>query len=375
MKPKKIGIIGAGPAGGLLALRLAKAGLQVLLFDHRAPWEKPCAGGIAPYLWDEFPELEPLKQKSRPNHRAAIVSVSGQRLEVELRKPLYVLSRKTFGAFLIENAVAAGVKFIPAKVISLEKKATGFELEDSRSDKHPVDFLVGADGVGSLTRRKLAGNWQRPDYFFTRSLWLRGTVDMPITFQFFPGLFGYSWIFPGQGEISLGIGSRGLRLKSEPMFECWQKTLRFLPESAQTGIDLQEQSVSYLIPALRFSKLRGQRVAGEDWALLGDACGSAQSVSGGGIYYALKNATQLEDAILRGRLEDYPLKWWELARQELAGPALWGPIFYASRTQDLLAYFLGRSASAKKLVGALLSGDKPPRRQILSDLLKMVAGF
>jgi len=374
MKPKKIGIIGAGPAGGLLAWRLAKSGFEVLLFDHRAPWAKPCAGGMASYIWDEFPELEPLKKQGRSNRIAAIVSIKGERLEVELRKPLLVLSRKIFGKFLIQNAVAAGAKFLAQKITGFEKQTNGFELTDSRSEKFQVDFLVGADGVGSLVRRKLFGNWAKPDFCFTRSIWLPYTVDMPLTLQFFPGLYGFSWIFPGQDETSIGIGSRGLRLKTGAMLECWQESLGVFLESAQPKINLQKDSVSFLIPALRFSSLRRQKVAGDNWALLGDACGSAQSVSGGGIYFALKNAEQLADALTRGKLEDYQQKWWGLSKKELAGPALWGSIFYNTRTQNLLAHYLMHSLYARKLVVELLSGSKPPRGQILRDLLKMVAG-
>jgi flavin-dependent dehydrogenase len=43
----KIAIVGAGPAGCHLAHRLHDTGHEVLLFDPRVPWEKPCGGGFA----------------------------------------------------------------------------------------------------------------------------------------------------------------------------------------------------------------------------------------------------------------------------------------------------------------------------------------
>ena len=42
----RIAIIGAGPAGAMAAVRLARAGASVSLFDPSHPREKPCGGGL-----------------------------------------------------------------------------------------------------------------------------------------------------------------------------------------------------------------------------------------------------------------------------------------------------------------------------------------
>src|SRR6185295_3911206 len=42
----RIAIVGAGPAGAMAAVRLARAGAAVSLFDHSHPREKPCGGGL-----------------------------------------------------------------------------------------------------------------------------------------------------------------------------------------------------------------------------------------------------------------------------------------------------------------------------------------
>ena len=41
-----IAIIGAGPAGAMAAVQLARAGASVTLFDPSHPREKPCGGGL-----------------------------------------------------------------------------------------------------------------------------------------------------------------------------------------------------------------------------------------------------------------------------------------------------------------------------------------
>ena len=42
----RIAIVGAGPAGAMAAVRLARAGATVSLFDPSHPREKPCGGGL-----------------------------------------------------------------------------------------------------------------------------------------------------------------------------------------------------------------------------------------------------------------------------------------------------------------------------------------
>jgi len=46
VKSNLIAIIGGGPAGSSAAALLAGAGRDVILFDEKLAWEKPCGGGI-----------------------------------------------------------------------------------------------------------------------------------------------------------------------------------------------------------------------------------------------------------------------------------------------------------------------------------------
>ncbi|HZD05559.1 MAG TPA: FAD-dependent monooxygenase, partial [Longimicrobiales bacterium] len=55
-----IAVVGAGPAGARAAELLATAGADVLLLDPRAPWEKPCGGGLTLSTFRDVPELEDL---------------------------------------------------------------------------------------------------------------------------------------------------------------------------------------------------------------------------------------------------------------------------------------------------------------------------
>ena len=375
MSLKKIGIIGAGPAGAWLAFKLAKAGFEVLLFDQKAPWEKPCAGGLADVIWHDCPELEPLKEQGCHNRKVRIITVKNEALAAELSRPLYTVSREKLGQFTIDLACAAGARFHKTRVEKLESKGRGFELQDRAGEIFAVDFLAGAEGISSRVRRMFCEPWSRMDYFYTLSLLWPKPTSLPLTFRFFSGLEGYAWIFPGKESFSLGIGSRGKQFQAGQFFSLFEKALDSDPELAEIKPRLRKQAVSWLIPALRFSTLRQQKVAADNWALIGDASGAAHAVSGGGIPYALKTASLLAEALKAGRPEQYQALWWRLCKDELAGAALWGPLFYRPLIQGMLSGYLLKSGSAKKLVVRLLSGEHPPRREIFSGLAKMLLGF
>ncbi|TFG29069.1 hypothetical protein EU528_10205, partial [Candidatus Thorarchaeota archaeon] len=51
-------VIGAGPGGATTSRYLAKSGLKVCIIDKdHFPRDKPCGGGFAEGLLDEFPYL------------------------------------------------------------------------------------------------------------------------------------------------------------------------------------------------------------------------------------------------------------------------------------------------------------------------------
>ena len=372
MRQKKIGIIGAGPAGAFCAWRLAKAGFEVLLFDHKAPWDKPCAGGIDSIALREFPELAAIKELAKPNERVKIITATNETFYFDLSAPIYVLPRKILGEFQLNQAISAGVRFLNQKVIGFLPKNRGFEILLKNQASVDVDFLIGADGVSSMARRRFCPAWKKSDYLFTFSLLVAEGTSLPLTYKFFPGLFGYAWIFPGKNSFSLGIGCRNFQMSSRKLLSLWEKFVDSEPELQKYKPLSKSQGVkSYLIPALSFSGLKNQKVVGENWALIGDASGSAQSVSGGGIRYGLESAKLLAESILASEPELYQKRWWEMCQKELAGPSLWGPIFYHPGTQKILSYLLKRTSSAKKLVVDLLSGKRLKPRQIIFAFAKM----
>lgn len=58
--PWDVAVVGAGPAGSRCAELLAHRGVGVLLLDPKAPWEKPCGGGLTAAALAHTPELHEL---------------------------------------------------------------------------------------------------------------------------------------------------------------------------------------------------------------------------------------------------------------------------------------------------------------------------
>jgi len=371
---KKIGIIGAGPAGSFCAYKLAKAGFEVLLFDHKAVWDKPCGGGLTAPVWEQFPELMPLQEFCYPNENARLITSTGHKVEIKLANPLYVISRKQMAQFLLDTAVSAGAKFIPKRILKLARKNSGFELEDTDSVKIQVDFLIAADGVNSLVRKTFCPRWRIDDYYFTLSLLAPRTMNPVLTVQFFHGLYGYAWIFPGKETLSIGIGVRMRTHKLDKIYSFLEQTLDQTPDTGISKEKLRSDARGFLIPALGFSSLRAQKVIGDNWALIGDASGSANSVTGEGLYYAFKTAHLLAQALISGKPDGYQHEWWGVCKKELAGPSLWGSVFFHKWSQKIFSNYVSKSASAQKLASQLMVGMRLKRTEIMAGILKAFFG-
>jgi geranylgeranyl reductase len=52
-----IAIVGGGPAGALAAALLGSGGRDVLLFEEKLAWEKPCGGGLTHKALQQYPFL------------------------------------------------------------------------------------------------------------------------------------------------------------------------------------------------------------------------------------------------------------------------------------------------------------------------------
>src|SRR5215204_2414088 len=102
-------VVGAGPAGSVTALRLAREGASVLLLDRaRFPRDKPCGGGLTgravrllPEPVDSVVEDRAANVRLRARYRGGYERTSSA--------PLVLLTQRSrLDALLAERAAAAG---------------------------------------------------------------------------------------------------------------------------------------------------------------------------------------------------------------------------------------------------------------------------
>lgn len=306
----QIGILGAGPAGARAAELLARGGARVMLFDPKVPWEKPCGGGLTPPLFDEIPELMEVQAMSRSIDRVRVEVGPEEGFTVALDRPMWIVSRKALGRWQLERAVAAGAAHIPLRVGAIEKSARGWRL-DTGEGSIEVAFLVGADGAASLVRRVAA-----PDFSIelapTRVAYPRhpGPASDTVVMKFYEGIAGYLWDFPRPDHRSVGVGVPNGTWKRASLDV---EVDRYRDSSEPCDCPGLERAGA-VIGTAQLGHGDFSAIAAADFALLGDAAGFADPLTGEGIQNALRSAELFVEAWASGEVSRYPA----LARREFA---------------------------------------------------------
>jgi geranylgeranyl reductase family protein len=279
-----VAIVGAGPAGSTAAHRLASAGARVLLLDKATfPRDKPCGGGVTgraarllpfsiePVVEDVVDRLEcGLRYRHRFSRRA--------------RAPLaYMTQRRRLDHFLLEKAEEAGAE------VRVGETADAREL-DAR-------IVIGADGCNGSSAKQLGladgvvhgvaleANYPHESRF---------VGAMVLEIAVIRG--GYGWVFAKGDHVNVGVGGNGEeapRLRAE---------LRRMCEAYGIDPDAARDTRGYRLPM----RLTRTTLARGTTAVIGDAAGLVDPLSGDGMYEAFLSAQLVTEAaldVLAGRAE------------------------------------------------------------------------
>ena len=302
MPTAEVGVIGAGPAGALAAELLARQGVSVLLLDPKAPWEKPCGGGLTPAALDDFPDLTELDSHSRTATEARVELTPERGFSVPLDRPLRIVSRKVLGEWQLARALRAGARHVPTKVRAVRRGPVGWTLETDQ-DRFRVRFLVGADGAASIVRR-VAAPQLSVELAPTRVAYPSSAEPAHdrVVLKFYPKVAGYLWDFPRPGHRSVGVGVQNgtwQRSTLDGEIDAYRRT------SDQCGCP-GVQRAGAVIGTAQLGHGDYSAIAGPDFALLGDAAGFADPLTGEGIHNAMRSATLLGKAWSNGDVASYP---------------------------------------------------------------------
>lgn len=351
---KTIGILGGGPAGLHAAILLAEAGHPVVVYDHRIPFEKPCGGGITSKAFHAFPILGGLRPEMHVVDGFEIIDGDGNAMTLEGTVRLHIVSRKVLGRYLLERALQAGVRHVPEKVVACEPAGDGFRLR-TETGGATCDFLIGADGAQGPSRRWMGAEAFGRDRFGAMGYYVDGLTDTRIKIKFYHGFSGYLWTFPRPGHASVGIGFTTGEIGRTELNE---RVRSFLAEH-YPGFEIREdRHYAATIPFVR--EWRPENVQGRNWALVGDAGGFTDAITGEGIFYAFRSGEILARAILRGEPGAYFEDCRDI-REELAKAYRIMPRFYQDRNIRRMVATCNRSPFLRDLCGRVVAGEQSYR--------------
>ena len=341
-------VVGAGPAGSTCAYRLASAGASVLLLDRaRFPRDKPCGGAVTARALRELPvEIDDVVERmvscfelrlrhSRGFSRAAPTPLA------------YMTQRRHLDGYLLARAVEVGAE--------LREGAGASEIRQGGVDDDRADVVIGADGANGICRRPLAsaleyrhavaleGNLPRDSTSFRRY-----AERLVFEFGMIPG--GYGWVFPKGDHLNVGVGgwkSEAPRLRTHLARLCHAHG--FEPAA------LENVRGHHLPFRTRRSALARGRIA-----LIGDAAGVADPLSGDGIYEAALSAKLAAKHTLR-ILAGEQTSFHDYARELSAvlAPLMrisW-PLKHAFDRLPDLSFALARTPQFWRLVTRMMLGE------------------
>jgi geranylgeranyl reductase family protein len=205
-------VAGAGPAGSIAALHLARRGFAVLLLDRAAfPREKVCGDGLITDALRALRRAGLYEEVAAAGHRVGLATAySPAHIAVDVPGEVLTLRRLRLDAILASGAARAGARFVRGAVTSAEPREDRVRLGlEGLSGPVEARFLLIATGAG-LSLQKELGMVLRPE---PSAFALRGYVRSEVTldrllFAFDRSLApGYGWIFPlGGGEFNVGVG-------------------------------------------------------------------------------------------------------------------------------------------------------------------------
>ena len=395
-------IVGAGPAGSFAAELLAKGGARVALFDGRPEGEpKACGGGVTAKALKAWPQL--LNAVGRTVNELDLYSPSSKKLHLELDEPFAIYSRIAFDCYLRDRARDAGAQIISDKISARKVKKTndGWRVTTDSGREWTGSVLIGADGANSGIAKMLAGKLPPSDMevAFGYRAPLPSNESAPTVVAFLPGWVGYAWAFPRPDHISFGIATTQDAFEHEPLddllwqfmvgyyLQCEGAKVKFWAvdkgdvKTSQFRAHLESTAERYAarIPGLAAETWDRRTVCGADWALLGDAAGFADPVTGEGIYYALRSAELLAQAYLSRDLRSYEGKWRadfgaELRRAAQMRRRFYGNFWGAPFTERMIEFARGHRG-VKRVLGDLVAGEQgytDLKKKLVKSALKPV---
>jgi len=292
---REVIVAGGGPAGLAAAIAARQAGLAVSVFDcARPPIDKACGEGIMPDGLDALARLGvsiPVEQAFAfcgirfidDAHSVAARFSGGAGLGVR---------RVVLHDLLVRHATVLGVE------LNWGARVTGASGTDIEVDgaRVPFRWLVCADGQNSLLRRK-SGLFPTPvvkmRYGFRRHYKLRPWTDFV---EVHWAQCGQMYVTPiADDEVCVAFITRDLATRFDAA----------LPRFSRLAARLDGAEIAGATIGAVTASRRMRHVYNGHVALIGEAAGSVDAITGEGLSIAFRQAFALAAAMRRNRMDQY----------------------------------------------------------------------
>lgn len=335
-------VIGGGPSGSTVSTLLAQHGYKVTLFERDHFPRFHIGESLIPNTYHVLKRLNMLP-KLKGSHFVKKYSVQFVNERGKLSEPFYFVEHKPgeesqtwqvrrseFDTIMLNNAREHGVAVHEGtrvlEVLFDNDRAVGVRIQHPEEGKREVraKVVVDASGQSSILLDRLGLRTWDPDlkkmalWTYWRGAYRGDGRDEGATLVLrTEGKKGWFWYIPLHDNItSVGIVADPSEIlpngRSEPLEQAYQRQVDRCPglqpliaNAERCDIFRIEKEYSY----------RSSQVAGNGWALVGDAFGFLDPLYSSGVLLALKSGALAADAIAEGLaagdVSEQRLRSWE----------------------------------------------------------------